>query len=103
MRAPRKRRVTQAVVHICAELPAEFLNALRLMDRLAKGRDGVESGFVSGTCENRHFRAGKGIISCKKKGERAKGKILKFFLERRRILAKGVETYKYQKKYFYFF
>ena len=33
MRAPRKRLVTQAVVHLYAEQPADFLNALRLDER----------------------------------------------------------------------
>ena len=38
MRVPRKRLVTQAVVHLYAEQPADFLNALRLDERSPPGR-----------------------------------------------------------------
>ena len=38
MRVPRKRLVTQAVVHLYAKQPADFLNALRLDERSPPGR-----------------------------------------------------------------
>ena len=38
MRAPRKRLVTQVVVHLYAEQAADFLNALRLNERSLPGR-----------------------------------------------------------------
>ena len=38
MRAPRKRLVMQAVMHLYAEQAADFLNALRLDERSPPGR-----------------------------------------------------------------